>query len=169
MLIELYYAGHVTRFHTVPDYSGGHKQTVAEHSWGVALISARLWREQYGGSPSSALLEYALLHDAAERWTGDAPAPVKWQNPKLKEVLAEIEEDIERRMAIEFNLTDEELLVLKWADALELYAHARLRVRAGAKDYAVPARHIETYVLTELPALHAGRLLMDHIREETEA
>ena len=51
------------------------KQSVAEHSFFVTLLAMRLANAI--GAPVGRIVQYALLHDAEEAWTGDIPAPVK--------------------------------------------------------------------------------------------
>jgi 5'-deoxynucleotidase YfbR-like HD superfamily hydrolase len=62
--------GAVRRYHAEPAFAN-HVQTVAEHSWRVAMIVAHLWPDR------PALVLAALYHDAAEGVFGDVPAPVK--------------------------------------------------------------------------------------------
>ena len=74
--------GKVKRWHTVTTIQ---QQTVAEHSWGVAMICRKLWPED------KVLMEAALCHDLGEGLTGDVPWPVKQANFVFKKHLDEIE------------------------------------------------------------------------------
>lgn len=65
-LTNLLKSGEVLRYHTTPRVP---LQTVAQHSWGVALIYRYLTGNEN--------LYDALLHDSAELFVGDIPAPVK--------------------------------------------------------------------------------------------
>lgn len=65
-LTNLLKSGEVLRYHTTPRVPA---QTVAQHSWGVALIYRYLTGDES--------LYDALLHDSAELFVGDIPAPVK--------------------------------------------------------------------------------------------
>lgn len=67
-------AGRVRRWHTNP----GLEQSVAEHSWGVAVL---LLLEN--PDVSKDLLIAALLHDAHEVSFGDIPSPAKQAYPAL--------------------------------------------------------------------------------------
>lgn len=108
-----YMCGKIKRWHT----HFGLKQTVADHSWGVATIISLMHP-----NPSANLLKAALLHDAGEFFTGDVPSPAKQANPELKILLDKIERDAMTKMQIPvFSLTEEEQLWLKFADIYEAY------------------------------------------------
>lgn len=63
-------AGMVERFHCTPHHS---PYSVAVHSWNMAVLLYSI----YPGEPSRDLVRAVLLHDVAERWTGDVPYPMK--------------------------------------------------------------------------------------------
>lgn len=106
--------GQVTRAHTIRHIL---PYTVGHHSFDVASILLLLHP-----SPSVALIRAALWHDVSERFTGDIPAPVKWQNLEFADELHKVEERIAEKLGLEIeqNLTEEELAWLKGADRLEL-------------------------------------------------
>lgn len=104
---------HTRRCHTVQTI--GH-QTVAEHSYHVALLCVELCN----GVPSMELLKAALYHDLPEVHTGDIPATAKWANKDLCKALIDTELEFAETHNIAVPLTNEEVLTLKWADALEL-------------------------------------------------
>ena len=87
---NLYDAGQVTRYHTI-----GGAQSVAEHSWGVAMLIMR-----YHPDPPLHLIQAALEHDLAEKWIGDVPYPTKLDYPRLGDSYKEAEQDIERVVGI---------------------------------------------------------------------
>jgi 5'-deoxynucleotidase YfbR-like HD superfamily hydrolase len=104
--------GGVRRYHTRPIIG---EQTVAAHSWGVAVILLEICE------PSPALMRAALYHDVAEYETGDVPATAKWANASLKTALDAIEREVEGRLGISADgLSAEELFLLKVADMFEL-------------------------------------------------
>jgi 5'-deoxynucleotidase YfbR-like HD superfamily hydrolase len=105
--------GRVTRYHTERVL---HPETIAEHSWGVAMLCIALTN----GNPSMNLLKAALYHDLAEHVTGDTPAPAKWNSPKLKEALTDIEWAFHKSTKTEVELTDDEMEIFKMADMLQL-------------------------------------------------
>lgn len=111
-LIETLEAGSIVRYHNT---GMDKKQTVAEHSCGVALILEKI-------HPATRdLLLMALVHDCPEAITGDIPAPFKWDNPAVKDYLKTSEDAwlLSHRYATEGRFSEEALLALKWADSLE--------------------------------------------------
>lgn len=70
---------HVKRWHIVQTHR---TQTVAEHSYAVAVIAGSLaaatkWRGLLHDSGKLKLLQWALAHDVMEARTGDMPTPFK--------------------------------------------------------------------------------------------
>jgi 5'-deoxynucleotidase YfbR-like HD superfamily hydrolase len=131
--------GRVKRYHTVPLIG---EQTVAAHSWGVAIILLRI------ASPSSALMAAALYHDVAEKWIGDCPADVKWREPAIKEVLDRAEAGVERELAICVSLTDHEKFLLSVADRLELMFFCLEQRRMGNRNTDLPFHRVNDWFQT---------------------
>jgi len=124
-------SGKTLRYHTV---ESTRHQTVADHSWGVAIICLEIWPT---ASVPSALIEKALFHDCAEMFTGDVPAHAKWGNPELKELLDRIEQKVEVDMGIDIDLSPEERKILKLADMLELLFHTVSQLKLGNANYRI--------------------------------
>lgn len=116
--------GAVRRFHTLPTIGS---ETVAEHSFGVAMLCVALTN----GQPTVHLLKAALFHDLAEQFTGDVPAPTKWKHPFLKTVLEGIEEDFEHNYELKVKLSPTDHLVFKWADMLQLLLFCKMQRDMG--------------------------------------
>ena len=127
---ELYHAGAVKRYHTIRVHN---EQSLAAHSWGVAMICAAISDDP----PSATLLLYALTHDLAESETGDIPAPVKWNNKEISEALSTIEFSFEKRHNIICDLTDDELAILQWADTMELIMYCGVELAMG-NNFVLP-------------------------------
>lgn len=104
---EAYRAGYVRRWHTHPFY----KQTVAEHSWGAAMIII-----SECPNPSANLLKAALIHDLHEAMIGDiTPAGKTILNIREKEEAYKLQ--WLKELKIEWPpLTDEEKWWLEYAD-----------------------------------------------------
>ena len=135
--------GGVKRFHTVRNIR---EQTVAEHSWGVAIICLELWP-----SGGSALIKAALWHDVPEALTGDVPAPAKWKYPELSKVLDKVEAELEKQLGLKVFLTEEQKLKLKIADTMELLWFSLEEIRLGNKNFKIiferGLKHLETLEL----------------------
>lgn len=159
----LYAAGRVSRYHTadVP------AQSLAEHSWGVAMICARIYPQGDGYGPLPArLLQAALLHDLAEVETGDVPAPTKWTNPHLDDELEDVETRFELRHGyriIMLSLTAREERILKWADMFELVIYNHHQVKMG-NTYAqkLVNRGLEHLRTLGFPTTEAEELFYEH-------
>ena len=114
MITEIRNGLNVKRFHTT---CRNQEETVGHHSANVCAILLRLLPDSCSGN----LLTAALLHDVAEVYTGDVPAPYKWDNPHIKQGLDKGEQDY----ALKHNLTlpvltPQERQILKLADMLDL-------------------------------------------------
>lgn len=106
-------AGEILRYHAVPTVG---KQSVGEHSFGVAVICLYLT----DGACGLNLLTAALLHDTAEFLTGDVPFTIKQRSPDLKKLLSDEEIYAHKYVVLPFPvLTKEENIILKIADTIE--------------------------------------------------
>jgi 5'-deoxynucleotidase YfbR-like HD superfamily hydrolase len=163
--------GAVKRYHTVPTVG---EQTVAAHSWGVAVLLIRILP-----GCSKQLLIAALFHDVAEKWTGDIPADAKWREPEVSTLLKRVERDVERALDIDIMLTDEERIILSACDRLELLWFCVEQARIGNQNmYVVYNRVIDWFnehfaaatpaMMRFRPYLHeVDRALMEACRPST--
>lgn len=78
-------AGRVARYHTWPLIT---RQDISQHSWQVWRIMRAIW----GPKIPWDVTEQVLLHDVGEVRTGDAPYPIKRDNPALKAEMDRLEE-----------------------------------------------------------------------------
>lgn len=101
--------GEVRRYHTVRTI---HQETVAEHSFGVAMYCYLLC------NPSANLLMAALTHDLAEHKLADIPSPMK-RELNISDVINDMEERLLREIGMDFPLTTAEKRVLKLADIMQ--------------------------------------------------
>ena len=111
-LKNLRLAGAITRYHTARTIR---TQSVGEHSWGVAQLMVYL-----SPNVSAQALIGALHHDLSELATGDIPAPVKWENAELKDLLKAVEHKFDNMHGLAQDLTRQEYHLLKWCDMMEL-------------------------------------------------
>ena len=111
-LQALYNGGAVQRFHTVRTVQ---RQTVADHSWGVASLLLLITN----GNASRDLLAAALHHDLGEQWTGDVPSPTK-RYATIGVQLAALEREQRLRAGLqEFKLSPAEEQLLDFTDNLD--------------------------------------------------
>lgn len=117
-LLALRKSNSVSRYHTETLLLD---ESVGQHVANVCMILC--WMYKHVGIPAR-VLRAAVLHDVAEVYTGDAPAPVKWEYSKVEEGLKMAERDFWRKLVGWDNpydsLTLEELAVVKFADMADL-------------------------------------------------
>ena len=101
--------------------SGGRHESVAEHSWRIALM-AYLLREEFPEADMDKVIRMCLIHDLGEAFTGDIPAFEKTAEDEVTE----------------------ELLLTRWVDSLPdplrrdmqaLYTEISARQTAEAKIF----------------------------------
>lgn len=119
----------VSRFHAVPGLA---PQTIAQHSWGVAMLC-----QYFKPKCRKELVLAALTHDCTEMVTGDIPATAKWQSPELKTMLDKIESHTEKEWGIQFELNPEEKRLLKLCDGLEGMNYCLERRKHGELEASV--------------------------------
>lgn len=119
-------SGSTERFHAVPGIT---KQSVARHSWGVAVLCQYLYPDC-----KKRLLLAAMYHDCAEMVTGDIPGTMKWAVSDLKERMDEYEYHIEEEWGIRITLNTTERRQLKICDILEGMRYCIYRYRCGEKE-----------------------------------
>lgn len=156
------------------------KENIAEHSFFVSLLShalACIRRDIFGEEtdPEKAAT-LALLHDASEIFTGDMPTPIKYHNPSMRAVYAEIEKEANENFLNalpdelkssyrELLFIDEEYVpIIKAADKLSAYIKCIEERRAGnaefknAEDTTLKAlqslnmREVDYFIKTFIPS-----------------
>lgn len=112
-------AGRVIRYHTWPHLK---QQSVGEHSWQLLRILLKIWP-----SVPARVLAYVVRHDCGELTTGDAPYPVKADNPVLGSEMNRVEaEGLQLQIEAGFladtpDLTVEEKWAVKLAEFIEMW------------------------------------------------
>jgi 5'-deoxynucleotidase len=108
--------GYCTRWHADPDMAHI-RETLAEHHARVAQIILALHP-----SPTLALIDAALHHDAGEPGCGDVAAHAKRANPDLAAILDRVEGQNRRRLALP-DVAEADRAWLKFADRFAAVMH----------------------------------------------
>ena len=124
-LLQTLESGGVLRFHACPKMR---KQRLSDHQWKVALIAEHLLP-----SLSKNGIMHALTHDRSEIVTGDIPATLKWEFPRIKECL----KDIETRYDSAYSIPALERVVIKLADIVEGMLFCKESYEDGCKEAKV--------------------------------
>jgi 5'-deoxynucleotidase YfbR-like HD superfamily hydrolase len=119
----------VARWHTCRT---NRPQSVGEHTAGLLAIIFEICE------PSIQLVRAALEHDVTESFTGDLPAPMKWKSTALNRELEELEEDLKARNGLVPGdaLPPNELMLLKFADSMELFFFVIEELHSGNRGFA---------------------------------
>lgn len=132
-LPDLLRAGQVKRWHVLPIPP----QTVAEHSYNVAMIARYIVHKVYPGKTETSkkltrqVVEYALLHDASEIITSDIPSPIGHLiGDAVKQVKTRIQEGL--GMTGE---SDEVKFIVKMADIMDALIYVQ-RYMTDKKDHS---------------------------------
>ena len=64
--------------------SGGRRESVAEHSWRIALMAFFL-REEFPEADMDKVIRMCLIHDLGEAFTGDIPSFLKTREDEVRE------------------------------------------------------------------------------------
>ncbi|KKK80069.1 hypothetical protein LCGC14_2827190 [marine sediment metagenome] len=168
-------SGGVTRYHAEPGAPG---QSVAEHSWRVVQILMQMaGPDQY----HLAVILYALSHDNAERYTGDIPAPMKWDWPEMVSVLrrAELHWELYGGYTIlDCDIPPSWREAVKWADTLEAMLYCLEQLRRGNREVTVvfcrllnrlEERVADSQVVSTMPWYENAHDLLEFMQLEWES
>ncbi len=119
------------RWHIVKTHQ---KQSIAEHSWMVAILSSELAQILHPTvstiSRRGALLEYALYHDVDEIITGDIPSPFKKLISMNPDHQKNIMGDYAHKLEVPEPLKD----IVKLADIAEAYKFIMVNANSAHAD-----------------------------------
>jgi HD domain-containing protein len=144
--------GAVERCHTVRHHGS---YTVAEHSWGVAMLLLQLYPEQF-----PILVKYALIHDVPEGLTGDIPSTAKGEDGALDNAILE---SFELPLLSDFKHHPGWHLILKSCDRLDLYLWAREQVALGNVFANEIINNLEARFTSDDPGLDTTALNFFHM------
>lgn len=123
---DIYRAGRTKRYHTRDTHN---IQTVAEHSWGVAMILLHVFPQ---ATPEMVLI--ALAHDLPEADTGDLPAPFKWANPAVVPHLEKAEASWFSKHGLSHSMSSLASDIIRYCDIAELVMFCLREIRSGNID-----------------------------------
>jgi len=139
-IIAIRRASEVKRLHTHPllqeHYTNG------QHSYGVAMLVDQLYpviKDEFGMTSDSddsdrlTMIQAALYHDVAEKWTGDIPGSFKAMQPIIKDVESSVSQDVLNQLNVDINLSEEKYFFLKCCDKLELLLFCMDERELGSK------------------------------------
>lgn len=161
MIAEIRNGNNVKRFHTTPRIQ---EETNGHHSANVAAILLRI-----EPNCSRQLLISALMHDVPEAYTGDVPAPFKWENPHIKSGLDKGEQDYTLRHHIpnpELNIEERQLL--KLADMLDLVFSSLEELGRGNRYAEQLVANGENYLKNGPNWAKYGMVIIQMMREVRE-
>lgn len=114
-IVQTRAGGRTERCHGIP-HQGSYSN--ASHQWGVAMLMYILWPADF-----PRLGPICLTHDNPEAWLGDIPATTKRYASGVREVLAPLEDRIQRSLGCpeEGALEPDDQEKFRSCDHLELY------------------------------------------------
>ncbi len=154
-------AGAVTRYHTKRTLR---QQTVAEHTFGMLLLIKQVAPMYMGYEGLVAVYEAVMHHDLPELFTGDVPAPIKRANPELGPLLDSIEQDL-HPLYQDYQLNQEQITLIKWADRMELVMWCLEEYRMGNTYVKDTIRRGMGWVLAGHMPAYCKLLTDDVVRE----
>ena len=152
-ILQTRLGGKVKRCHTFPHHG---EYNVAMHSWGVAMLLHYIYPADF-----TRLVSHCLMHDVAEAWVGDIPAPIKRYNPHLKAVLENLEDTINEKLGAtsEGQLGPTDASKLRVCDNLEFYLWCREQLAMGNSLIKEALAESKSYLLAEPFPPPAGNIL----------
>jgi 5'-deoxynucleotidase YfbR-like HD superfamily hydrolase len=125
-LIQRFMSGLVKRYHTQPTIG---EQTVAHHSWGVAMLY-----DMICPNPTYEGLRECILHDSAELYIGDVPFQTKQAYKSVDSMYKELEDFVRKEVDIPDDPKDP---YVKVCDMLELCMFAYYQMTLGNANYKI--------------------------------
>ncbi len=135
---------HVPRWGVAPVVR---RQSVAEHSYFVALYTSHICDVIYGTDYASTILKLntvrcALEHDRAETYMSDIPGPVKRAVIGGANEAKYVKEEDAKRFGYDFRLDGASRSIVKLADLMDEYAYWVEECRLGNTYFSSIAPHI---------------------------
>ena len=122
------------------------QQSVAEHSYNVAVIALRIAEQWYGingGAALTAILKRALFHDWWESITGDAPTYMKRFIDESSAITEFEANDVSEGVDLGDVNRDVYRIIVKMADYIDALIFLRMEVSLGNKSVVNHIREME--------------------------
>lgn len=140
----IYRLNSLKRYNNIPRVK---QESLAEHQFYIAIITMKLLElVDIPLESKYVLLNYVLIHDIQELYTGDIPHNVKMDNPELKKLIEEIEDNwLSESIFSAVNLSfktfvdrDESLMLLfKLADHMQVVMYTLEEIEYGNKHHEI--------------------------------
>lgn len=139
------------------------QQTVGEHTFGMILLVRQCVHPDKPPDRLNELLLCIVHHDLPELDTGDIPAHVKIGSSELSDVLGRLEQDAHMLFHGTHKLSESELVLLKWADTMELVLWCMEEVRMGNRFMDHIVKRGLSYLDKIVPLPQAARELTQEV------
>ena len=152
----------VNRYHTEPMVVG---ETVGHHCANVGCILIHM---HHPDLPSREIMVHALLHDVAEQYTGDIPAPVKETHSRVADAIKRAEEEWEAvNVSTTLQMDEYDALVFKFADSFDCLLKCVDELRMGNINFKPIYVRAEQYAVEAARQLHVPfhKLAMEMLAE----
>lgn len=135
--MSLYRLSDLKRYNNMPRIKS---ESLAEHQYycGLILIKLKDYITNIDYSQFCVLLQYLLVHDVGELYTGDIPHNVKQDYPELRTMIEKIEDDYIKHHGFEFLVdyveSNEDLKTLfKLCDTIQVVQYCQNEMKLGNK------------------------------------
>lgn len=149
-------AANVLRYHT--------KRTLRQQTVGAHTFDLMMLVQTVAPDCRKEVLLACMKHDLPELFTGDLPAPIKRADPELAMLLEAVERGL-YPLYEEFNLTEEEEALVKWADRMELVLWCLEEHHLGNKYVVDTIRRGMGWILAGRVPTGCQQLTDDVVRE----
>lgn len=156
-LLLIIQGGTVKRFHTTPML---HANLNSQHQWGTAMLAYML----SGNKPSLNLIMACLTHDLAEKVYGDTPAPAK-RALGIRDTINVLEAEFLSDNLANFQLTADELTILKLADIMECMLTCIYERMLGNRWVDIVFKRLQGYVDNELDINTTEMRVLAHVNK----
>jgi 5'-deoxynucleotidase YfbR-like HD superfamily hydrolase len=140
--------GNVQRCHVVPHYD---QYSVGKHTFDMLVLLEALHPK-----PTKALFRAVLMHDLAERYTGDVPGMVARIDPDFKQAFRNAGALVDEVCGYEVELSDAERRWVKALDKIELWLWCHDQLNMGNDHVGAMVDELELWFSENWKSLPAA-------------